>query len=85
MEPESVEDKIKQVEDVTKLGIPPSIKLAMKQLRIDIYRGVSIASLDSVLFGLGKLKSDPYVEINYGGMIQRTKVCESSADPGSLE
>ena len=82
LDPESIEDKIKKIEDVRNLGIPPSIKLKMKQLRIDIYRGMNIASLDSVLFGLGKRKSDPYVEINYAGMIQRTKVCKSTATPG---
>ena len=55
----------------------------MKQLKIDIYRGIEIASLDSILFGLGKLKSDPYIEINYGGMVQKTKVIKSSTSPGT--
>jgi C2 domain len=82
LEPESIDEKMKKVENVKDLGIPPSIKLEMKQLKIDVYRGANIASLDPSFLGIIKTKSDPYVEFNYGGMIKRTKTVKSSANPG---
>lgn len=73
---------MKKIEDIKDLGIPPSVKLQMKQLRIDVYRAVSIASLDPAIMGFIKTKSDPYFEFNYAGMVKRTKTVKSSADPG---
>lgn len=70
--------------NLQELSLPPSIKLDIKQLKIDIYRGRDIIGLDPKFFGIAKGKSDPFVEINYGGVILRTKVVKSSVNPSSL-
>lgn len=68
---------------MSKLQIPPSVKLKMQQMIITVYRGENFAALDSVLFG-AKKSSDPYIIFNFGSMVLKSSVQKSTLNPRSF-
>jgi len=65
--------------DLGRLPIPPEIKMERKELRIALFQGRSIAPLDRSL--TGKPSCDPYVQVNFGEQILRSKVVKNSLNP----
>lgn len=71
---------MKRVENLNQLEVPPTIKLNMKQLRIDVYRGRNIVALDRNFFS--KDNCDPYVLFSFGSLQGKTRIVKKNLNPG---
>lgn len=73
---------MKRVENLSSLEIPPTIKLNMKQLQINVYKGKDIVALDENFFS--KNSCDPYVSFSFGSLAAKTRTVKKNLNPGRI-